>query len=196
MGGISSSAHSQSLHRQHSHRSSSLQGYPHSHHYDKNPARSSTIRLHHNHKVPHIQPDFQPASSLNKEQHLSDQLTLRPPATFSDLNPITESSSSFRGGHCTTAVVSAANSDIVKAPQPPSNNSSSLMASNQHGSVAEVVETTKSSEFSNTSVESLVSNLCVFIHSYLRLSIVLSAHFLLQYKKLSFKYMNLRKITN
>ena len=168
MGAISSSAHSQSLHRQHTHRSANLQGYPHSHHYEKNSARSSTIRLHHNHKVPHIQPDFQPASSLNKEQHLSDQLTLRPPATFSDLNPITESSSSFRGGHCTTAVVSAANSDMAKTPpQPPSNNSSSLMASNQHGSVAEVGETTKSSEFSNTSVESLVSNLSVFIHSYL-----------------------------
>ena len=167
MGGISSSAHSQSLHRQHTHRSANLQGYPHSHHYEKNSARSSTIRLHHNHKAPHIQPDFQLASSLNKEQQLSDQLTLRPPATFSDLNPITESSSSFRGGHCTTAVVSAANSDMAKASQPPSNNSSSLMASNQHGSVAEVVETTKSSDFSNTSVESLVSNLYIFIQSYL-----------------------------
>ena len=132
--------HSQSLHRQHSHHPTNYQ-HPH----DK--TARSTIRQH-NHKP--ISSELDARSS----DELSEQLTLRPPATFSDLNPISEVLSSFQGRSQNTAVE---NQQIGRV-HPPSSNLSSVMTSNHHGSVAEVVEKTKPSEFSNTSVESLVSN--------------------------------------
>ena len=133
----SGDGHSQSLHTQH----------PHSTHYQhaqEKMARSTTLK-HHTHKS---NSDFE----ADYGRELSDQLTLRPPATFSDINPIAKTPSSFQSIQKTAHT----NQQLVRA-QPPSNNLSSLMISNQHGSVAEVVETTKSSEFSNASVESLVS---------------------------------------
>ena len=132
--------HSQSLHRQHIH-------HPTNHQHSNEKSARSTIRQH-NHKSSSSELD---ASSSNE---LPEQLTLRPPATFSDLNPISEVLSSFQGRSQNTP---HANQQIERV-HPPSSNLSSVMTSNQHGSVAEVVEKTKSSEFSNTSVESLVSN--------------------------------------
>ena len=128
--------HSQSLHRQHAHST-------HHQHSQEKMARS-TLKQHKSNS------EFEANSGNDLSDH---QLTLRPPATFSDLNqPITNIPSTFQG----TQKTAHATQQLVRA-HPPSNNLSSLMSSNQHGTVAEVVQTTKSSEFSNTSVESLVS---------------------------------------
>ena len=137
--------HLKSLPRQHSHHSTSSY-HQHSSH-EKNSARSTT-KQYHNHK---LNSECQESGSLTSET--SDQLTLRPPATFSDLNPISEIPSSFQGSR---NAIGHGNQQIVRAHQS-SSNSSSVMTSNQHGSVADVVETAKSSNFSNASAESLVS---------------------------------------
>ena len=132
--------HFHSLHRHHSHNPTNYQ------HPNEKSARS-TIRQH-NHKSTGSEPNG--SSSVE----ISEQLTLRPPETFSDLNPNSEVPSSFQGRSQNAPL---ANQQIGRV-HPPASNLSSVMTSNQHGSVAEVVEKTKSSEFSNTSVESLVSN--------------------------------------
>lgn len=142
MSDISSQQHSQSLHRhQLSHHHPST-NYHHQHsHHDTKTARS-TLRHHNQNKQNSTQ--FDAGSS-----ELSEQLTLKPPATFSDLNPMSEMISSFKANaHNSGDTQKVVRGRLLSNNQP--------MATNHHGSVIEGVETSKSSEFSNTSAESLV----------------------------------------
>ena len=139
MSDIGSQQHSQSLHRQqlsHHHPSTN---YHHQHSHHDNKTARSTLRHHNQNRQNSTQ--FEVGSS-----DPSEQLTLKPPATFSDLNPMSEMLTSFHSGPNN----SGDNQKVLRSRQTV-NNPSSTVASK------EGEEASKSSEFSNTPVESLVS---------------------------------------
>ena len=139
--GSETRGHSHSLHHRHHHTH-----FTQHHHHSYNKALKPTFKQH-NHTC-------NSESDAKSSHEISDQLTLRPPAIFSDLNPIPKSSSSSLQG---TQKIPLVNQQLLRAHPPPTN-SSSLMNGNQHGRKDKVAETTKSSDLPNTSVESLVRN--------------------------------------
>ena len=134
--------YSQSFHRQNPHSAH----YQHSH---EKPARPSSKRHTHNSNS-----EFEASSG----SELSESLTLRPPATFSDLNPGAKMHSTFQGSQKT----SRSNQHLMKPHLPP-HSSSPLTSNNQYHSVAEVIEATKAAELTNTSAESLVSHISYLV---------------------------------
>ena len=138
---VGSQQDSQSLHRQQLSHHHPLSNYHHQHSHHDNKTARSTLRHHNQNRQNSTQ--FEVGSS-----EPSEQLTLKPPATFSDLNPMSEMLSSFHGSP------SSDNKKLVRSRQTP-NNPSATVSSNKNGS--EGLDHSKSTEFSNTSVESLVS---------------------------------------
>ena len=142
--GSESGGHSHSLHHRHHHHTHFTQHQHHSY----NKALKTTFKQH-NHTC-NSESDAKSSHEIS-----SDQLTLRPPAIFSDLNPIPKSSSSSLQG---TQKIPLVNQQQLLRAHPQPTNSSSLMNGNQHGPTDKVAATTKSSDLPNTSVESLVRN--------------------------------------
>ena len=136
MSDVGNQQDSQSLHRQQLSHHHPLTNYHHQHSHHDNKTARSTLRHHNQNRQNSTQ--FEVGSS-----EPSEQLTLKPPATFSDLNPMSEMLSSFHGSPNKTSD----NPKLVRNRQT-GNNPSSTVTSN---------DTSKSTEFSNTSVESLVS---------------------------------------
>ena len=136
MSDVGNQQDSQSLHRQQLSHHHPLTNYHHQHSHHDNKTARSTLRHHNQNRQNSTQ--FEVGSS-----EPSEQLTLKPPATFSDLNPMSEMLSSFHGSPSNTGD----NPKLVRNRQT-GNNPSTTVTSN---------DTSKSTEFSNTSVESLVS---------------------------------------
>ena len=136
MSDVGNQQDSQSLHRQQLSHHHPLTNYHHQHSHHDNKTARSTLRHHNQNRQNSTQ--FEVGSS-----DPSEQLTLKPPATFSDLNPMSEMLSSFHG----SPSHNGDNPKLVRNRQT-GNNPSTTVTSN---------DTSKSTEFSNTSVESLVS---------------------------------------